>query len=200
MRARLALAASGCRVILREVLLRDKPKELLTCSPKATVPVLVLGDGTVIDESLDVMYWAFGKCDPDGWLPKFGSEEAEETASLIQQNDDVFKVHLDRYKYPNRHPAGVGNASRAGGLGILRQLDLRLRTPFLIGDTPTVADIAIFPFVRQFAHVDRDWFYAQEIPALQAWLTHWLESGLFASVMQKYGQWHPEDCKMVIFP
>lgn len=189
MRARMALKASGQQVHLREVLLRDKPIEMLEASPKGTVPVLVLDDGTVIDESRDVMQWAMDQNDPGGWKTK-------DAGALIAEADGPFKNALDRYKYPNRYEdEGVDKLEqRAKGREFLAKLDTRLAEhDQLLGDRVTEADIAIFPFVRQFANTDRDWFDAEPLPHLQRWLSGHLESELFLSVMNKYPQWKTGD-------
>jgi glutathione S-transferase len=182
MRARMALRVSGTACEIREVKLSAKPAAMLAASPKGTVPVLVLADGQVIDESLDIMRWALARNDPEGWL------EGDDPA-LIQANDGPFKQHLDRYKYPDRHDS-VAAEHRALGLEMLADLDRRLASSaYLCGETRTLADAAILPFVRQFAAVDRAWFDAQELPALQRWLAAQLEAPLFAQVMQPRPQW-----------
>lgn len=181
-RARLALAVSGIAVEHREVKLRDKPAEMLAASPKGTVPVLVLPDGAVIDESLDIMRWALVRNDPEEWLS--GDEP-----SLIATNDGAFKHHLDRYKYPDRYPAD-GVDHRAAALAILHGLETRLgEHAYLSGARFGLTDAAILPFVRQFAAVDRDWFAAQDLPRVQAWLEAFLGSALFAWVMVVREPW-----------
>jgi glutathione S-transferase len=189
MRARMALSASGLKVRVREIVLRDKPAEMLDASPKGTVPVLVLADGRVIDESLDIMRWALAQNDPEDWL----GADAEETARLIAQNDGPFKRALDRYKYPERYAAeGVdAGAHRAAGLEILDRLAARLAEQGgqFFGPAPTLADIAIFPFVRQFAATDPD-VWSRDAPApLQAWLTGHTASARFAAIMAKLPRW-----------
>lgn len=189
MRARMALAISGQTVRLREVVLRDKPPEMIEASSKATVPVLVLEDGTVVDESLAIMHWALKKNDPENWL-----RHSKESNALIDKADGEFKRHLDRYKYPTRYDNVDPLDHRAAGLEILRSWDQRLSAHGqLTGDSTVLADIAIFPFVRQFANNDRNWFDAQTIPALQKWLSGHLESELFQSVMPKFPQWKNGD-------
>jgi glutathione S-transferase len=189
MRARLALAVSGAEIRIREVVLRDKPAEMLAASPKGTVPVLVLPGGTVIDESLDVMHWALALNDPENWL----GADADETAALTAQCDGPFKQALDRYKYPNRYDGIDPLAQRATGLDILRTWDSRI-TPsgtHLLAPHRALADMAIFPFVRQFAATDRAWFAEQNLPALKSWLDNHLASPLFKSIMTKHAQWQP---------
>lgn len=188
MRARLALRISGQACELREVVLRDKPGELLQASAKATVPVLVDVDGTVIAQSLDIMLWALTRNDPDAWLAPPDGGMADMLA-LIAQIDGAFKFHLDRYKYPQRFPV-ADELHREAGAIILQALQMRLiNASQLFGDRATLADMAIAPFVRQFAHVDADWFAAQPWPELQAWLSAWESADLLASVMHKYPPW-----------
>ncbi len=188
MRARMGLLAAGIEVELREVVLRDKPADMLEVSPKGTVPVLVLGDGQVIEESLDVIDWALAQGDAGGLL----AVDPEAQKALIENMDTVFKPHLDRYKYPNRYQDEAGEADhRALGLAwIEANLAPRLDgQPNLFGADVSFADIASFPFIRQFAHVDRDWFYASAPAAVGEWLKRHLASDRFAKIMKKYAQW-----------
>lgn len=194
MRGRMGLWSAGIDVELREVKLANKPPELIEASPKATVPVLDFRDGSVIDESIAIMRWALHQNDPEGWLS--GDDDA-----LITRNDGPFKHHLDRYKYPTRYPDEAGGDEeafrlhhRAAGYEILRDLDARLADRAqLCGDERTLADIALFPFIRQFANTDRAWFDAQPIPHLQRWLAGHLESDLFKSIMPKFAPWKAGD-------
>jgi glutathione S-transferase len=181
MRARMALIASGIACEIREVKLRDKPPEMLAASPKGTVPVLVLPDGTVIDESIDIMHWALARHDPEDWL-------AGDEVALIATNDGAFKHHLDRYKYADRHDTDPAQ-HRAAGLAILRDLEARLTAGYLCGARRALADIAIMPFVRQFAETDRAWFDAQPVPRLQRWLATLRASALFAEAMVRRETW-----------
>lgn len=186
MRARLALDVSETAVEHREILLRDKPQAMLDASPKGTVPVLVLPDGTVLEESLDVMRWALARHDPEDWL---APREAD-MAALIETCDGPFKHHLDRYKYAARYEDADAETHRDAARVYLQTLDTRLRdTSQLFGDSMTMADAAIFPFVRQFANTDRDWFDALDLPGLQAWLARHLASARFARIMEKYPLW-----------
>lgn len=188
MRARLALVASGQQCELREVVLRNKPAEMLAASPKGTVPVLLAEDGTVLEQSLDVMLWALRRSDPAGWLqPATGS--LQDMLALVARCDDEFKPQLDRYKYPERHPEG-GETAREHGSGFLRDLEARLSaSPQLAASHATLADAAVMPFVRQFAMVDQAWFDAQPWPRLRAWLSGWTASDLFERAMHKYAPW-----------
>ena len=190
MRARMALLVSGQTVELREILLRAKPAAMLAASPKATVPVLVLADGTVIDQSLDIMHWSLRRHDPEGWL--HGDD-----ADLIETFDGPFKHHLDRYKYPSRHGEDPVE-HRAAGLALLDTLEARLdATPYLCGRGRTLADIALFPFIRQFAATDRGWFDAQPLPNVQAWLAGLIASDLFESAMLRVPPWQPGDAPVL---
>lgn len=192
MRARMALVASGIRVELREVVLRDKPEALREVSPKATVPVLVLPDGAVIDESLEIMLWALRQNDPTGWLaPRGGSLGG--MLELIGQNDTGFKYHLDRYKYPQRYPDEQAEAHREEASAFVDALEARLSgSPWLFGTEAALADIAIAPFIRQFAGADEDWFAAQAWPGVRAWLAAVTGSTLFARAMHRYSPWQPD--------
>jgi len=191
MRARMALFASGTVCELREIVLRAKPQELLAASAKGTVPVLVLPDGTVIEESLDIMLWALERNDPEHWL----APEHESRIAMLQfiaQCDGDFKRHLDRYKYPNRYDNVDPLEHRAAGADYLLALESRLANhPCLFGSRPALADIATFPFVRQFAQTDQAWFDAQPWPHLLRWLSTLLDSALFSSVMHKFDPWEP---------
>jgi glutathione S-transferase len=181
----MALAYAGTPVELREVLLRDKPPEMLRCSPKGTVPVLVLPDGRVIDESLEVMRWALGHNDPDRWM-----DAADATAFLVESNDGEFKHFLDRYKYADRHPEQPAAWYRNQNAAQLEILERRLQGQgWISGSRAGFTDIALFPFIRQFAMVDRSWFDAAPYPALQRWLQYWLDSDLFTRVMFKLPRW-----------
>ena len=189
MRARLALAASGVGYELREVVLKNKPPELLAASPKGTVPVLVLAGGEVIEESLDIMRWALAQNDPEGWLVQ---SEQGDIEALITANDGPFKHALDRYKYPNRYPQESNGDTtafltehRSSAARWLESLDARLSQGWLFGPTPSLADIGTLPFVRQFAHTDKTWFANQPWPQLQAWLAAFEASSLFQGVMVK---------------
>jgi glutathione S-transferase len=189
MRARLALMVSGQKCELREVVLRDKPQAMLDASAKATVPLLIGLDGRVLDESLDIMLWALQQHDPEHWLtPQSGSLEA--MLALIAQCDGEFKHHLDRYKYPERYDNTDAQAHRAAGAGFLQMLDGQLsEAQYLFGTHAALADMAIAPFVRQFALADQDWFFAQTWPRLQAWLSAIVDAEMYTRMMQKYPQW-----------
>jgi len=195
MRARMAIHYSGVKVELREILLRDKPADMLRHSPKATVPVLVLPGGAVIDESLDVMRWALAHNDPDKWLLASSDKTAlNDAEQLIADNDVGFKAHLDQYKYADRFPEHSKLHYRQLGEGFLERLEMTLLDyPYLMGERVTVADIAVFPFIRQFAFVDQVWFFSSPYQQLQKWLNELLNSHLFLQIMQKHPVWKVGD-------
>jgi glutathione S-transferase len=186
MRARMALLAAEIPCIVREVVLRDKPPSLIAASAKATVPVLVLPDGQVIDQSLDIMRWAIGHNDLGHW--RDGDDPA-----LIAMNDGPFKHHLDRYKYPHRHGSDA-ITHRTAAMALLEELENRLQAAdHLCGQRRSLCDVALFPFIRQFAECDRAWFDEQRLPRLQAWLAANLASPLFARAMIRRTQWRVGD-------
>lgn len=193
MRARMAIAVSGVQVELREVVLRDKPPEMIAVSPKGTVPVLLLSADHVVDESLDIMRWALAQNDTANWL-------AHADAGMIAANDGPFKQALDRYKYPHRYGLADGLEHRDAALKHLSDLnDILARQAYLGGRAPAFTDIALFPFVRQFAATDPLWFDALPLPALQAWLNGLLASDLFGQIMARYPKWTAGD-ETILFP
>lgn len=190
MRARMALAAANISTDIIEISLRDKPEELIRRSPKATVPILITEDDIVIEQSLDIMLWALHQNDPFGWL----SADKQEAECLIAQNDGPFKRALDRYKYPERYPENPMFVYREQGAEILSSLEARMAKnhtdssftgTYLLGAQSSIADVAIFPFIRQFAAVDANWFANAPFPLLRTWLDAWLQSKLFVYIMQK---------------
>ncbi len=184
-RARLAITISGVAVDTQEVSLRAKPKEMLECSPKGTVPVLMLANGRVLEQSLDIMHWALLQCDPERWLDS-NHIVATEMMSLIQRNDEWFKPKLDLYKYSVRFPEHSESYYREQAEPFLADLEARLSNDgYLLAGRYTLADMAIFPFIRQFSNVDPEWFYASSYRHLIQWLDHLIGSALFHSVMQK---------------
>jgi glutathione S-transferase len=184
MRARMALLLAGVAFDAHEITLRDKPAALLAASPKGTVPVLVLPNGTVLEESLHIMRWAFEGRDAAGWWSR---AQTPSNQTLTALNDGPFKQQLDRYKYPEKFESEERNLQRDLAVnGLLQTLEQRLSTqPYLGGAPPCATDLVIFPFVRQFRAVDADWFDAQALPATQQWLQGWLQSELFAVCMRK---------------
>jgi glutathione S-transferase len=190
-RARLALAAAGFRprvnLELREVHLQAKPPELLEASAKGTVPVLVLGDGRLLDESLAIMHWALARSDPHGWLEGWEPAQLAAMKALIAANDGPFKHHLDRFRYPDRYPGEAFEAHRQAGLAILRSWSPRLEPGgWLLGPRPSLADWALWPFVRQFRLADPAGFDAEPaLKPLHCWLSRFLESPELAAVMEQ---------------
>ena len=192
MRARLALYASGIAVEHREIELKNKPVCMLAASPKGTVPVLVLPDGQVIEESLDIMRWALQAQDPLHWWPN-DPLRFTATMALIKDNDGPFKYALDRYKYPRRFGLEDGAAWRDAGAEFLLRLEAVLLTqPQLAGQQQGLCDAALAPFVRQFAHTDKAWFAAQPWPRLVRWLSKFEGSDGFAAIMHKHPIWVPD--------
>lgn len=184
-RARLAITYAEIPVEIREVQLKQKPEQMLAISPKGTVPVLQLPDGKVIDESLDIMRWALAQNDPVKWLAT-----GEDTERIIQWNDGDFKYYLDRYKYADRYPELPGSYYRSECEKFLEELESKLsQAKYLTGSYFSIADAAIFPFIRQFAAVDGLWFDSSEYRHLNEWLNRLLSSDLFKSVMVKYPAW-----------
>ena len=186
MRARMALKYAGIPLEHREIALRDKPKSMLLVSPQGTVPVLCV-DGQVIDQSLDIMHWALHKSDPDGWK----NVDEKLANKWLEKNDGQFKILLDQYKYPNRYPEL--NQEEILNLAIevmLKPMETNLqKTQYLIGNQMTWVDVAIFPFIRQFAGVNLQRFEELPLSALRKWLNQQIESELFESVMEKYPTW-----------
>ena len=188
-RSRMTLAYSGVIVELRDILLKDKPADMITASPKATVPVLKMSDGTVLDESFDIMLWALDQNDPDCWLPN-DEKQRQTIFDLVTENDGPFKSNLDRYKYFVRHPDSPRETYRSQGEEYLRKLeDLLSQHKFLTSDKMTFADTAIFPFIRQFANSDKYWFDHSPYHKLKKWLGDQLNTDAFKYVMKNREIW-----------
>ena len=197
MRARLGILFAELQVELREITLKNKPPQMLAISPKGTVPVLQLLDGTVIEESREIMTWALAQRDSQGLL---NAETLLEANALIDKNDNEFKYWLDRYKYADRHLEMSQTEYRQQGEVFLQLLEeLLTENSYLLGESITIADIGIMPFVRQFAHVNRDVFYDLPYPNLQHWLQDWLSHPLFLQAMTKFQPWQEND-DVVVFP
>lgn len=194
MRARLAIQSAGINVQLREILLNDKAPNFLVSSPKGTVPVVVTHD-EVIEESLDIMRWALDLADPEGWLkmPDAGYD-------WISRNDSKFKEAIDHIKYFVRYPNLDLRIERETAAEILHDLNIQVgNSPWMFGENCSLADMAILPFVRQFANIDNSWFDAQGWQNLDLWLTAFLKSNRFNSIMTKYNKWTSED-PVISFP
>jgi len=197
----MALIYAGIRCELREVALADKPAAMLEISPKGTVPVLQLADGEVLEESLEIMLWALKQADQQHWLMP---PQTNDMLHLIERNDGDFKHHLDRYKYPNRHEE-TGNSNvyarqhRDAACEFIVQLETQLTaTTFLFGNKPALADVAIFPFTRQFAANNPKWFSQAPYPRVQRWLQNWLDSDLFKLAMHKQVPWQAGDTPLML--
>ena len=189
MRARMALSYAGIQVEIREIALREKPAHMLAVSPKGTVPVLVLASNEVLEQSLDIMDWALQQSDVDEWIIQDQAGQ-KLTADLIATNDGAFKKSLDKYKYAIRFPENPPEIYRAQGEEFLQRLEMLLQqNTYLCRNTISKADVAIFPFVRQFSMVDENWFESADYPSLKAWLNSLLNSQLFLGVMQKHPTW-----------
>jgi glutathione S-transferase len=196
MRARMALLYSSINLELREVLLKDKPSAMLAASPKGTVPVLLLPDSQVLDQSRDIMHWALAINDQQQWL---NEELMESINALIDYNDNQFKSHLDHYKYWERFPAETQIFYRAQAEIFLSLLEEHLgHHRYLLADKVSMADIALFPFIRQFAFVDKAWFDQAPYPKLKIWLQDFLESPLFLAAMKKLPPWQEGDSPVVL--
>lgn len=198
-RARLALSLSGLRIALREVVLKNKPAEMLALSPKGTVPVLQLADGTVLEESLDIMLWAVQQSDPGAWWQRLSKQDKAASLALIRENDDSFKYWLDRYKYSVGYPERTQQDYRDMGSEFLCKLEQRLaRQAYLLSNHCTLVDVAVFPFVRQFAFVDKEWFDGSAFTEVQRWLSGFLDSRLFELAMIKQPPWQPGDADVYL--
>ena len=201
MRARLGILFAGMEVELREIVLKNKPEQMLAISPKGTVPVLELAERDssnrpVIEESREILEWALQQNDPQGLL----NVDLVRANALMDRNDNEFKHWLDRYKYADRHPELTQLEYRKKGEVFLQALEsLLANNRYLLGNNISIADIGIMPFVRQFAHVDREAFYSQPYPNLQQWLREWLEHPAFKQAMMKYQPWQEGD-DVVVFP
>jgi len=194
MRTRLTLKYSQISVELREVKLSQKPNDLLALSAKGTVPVLALTDGSVLDESLDIIQWALSKRDLDNWKLAGQPRFCKDAIELITQNDGKFKNNLDRYKYADRYPDYPAIYYRQAGERFIQELDHRLSIhPYLVCEQLSIADIAVLPFVRQFAHVDRNWFFNSEHKNVINWTLKLMETPLFQFIMKKQKPWNSGD-------
>lgn len=190
MRARIAIFKAKQTVILRDLVLSNKPKELVTVSPKATVPVLVLTNGTVLEESLDVMLWALNKTDPDDLLQSENEYSLSEILTLIDTFDHNFKVSLEQYKCAKRYRENNVVECREACEQFIQTLEKRLNShKFLVSNKESLADIAILPFIRQFARVERQWYLQSPYPQVRQWLKNYLQSPMFTKVMAKHPLW-----------
>ena len=198
MRAHLALKKAGLKIELREVMLSDMPEEALNISPKATVPILILRDGTVLDESWDIVKWALQQNDPDNWLGENDSflPDAE---MLIETNDFSFKNDLDHYKYADRYPEYSEQHYRQACEEFIEEIeDILTDNRYLLDNQLSLADISVFPFIRQFSLVDKSWFDQSPYPRVQTWLDSLISTPLFQQVFQKHDVWQPGETAIYI--
>ncbi len=196
MRARMAIARSGVSCDMREINPKSMPQAMMDLSPKGSVPVVLLPEGKVLDESIDIMRWALGRNDPEGWL----NHPEDEVHKLIQINDEQFVQAVLQYKYPERYEDISVEKARDTGFEFLKDLEVRIAAKgFVIGETASLADIAIFPFVRKFALVDWMWFDDCGLIRLKIWLNYFMDSELFSVVMENYSPWQPGD-PVDVFP
>ena len=198
MRARLAIMSAQVTCELREIMLRNKPAHMVEISPKATVPVLQMADGIVLEESLDIALWALSTDDPEHLLSS-ATHTKQDMLELIERTDLEFKPLLDLYKYRFHAEPEMAKSVRDDAAKFLQLLDEQLNDAFLFGDRISLADICILPFVRQFASVDKEWFWAQDIKNTIQWLDNFLESERFSLIMPKYPLWTPGNEK-IYFP
>lgn len=190
MRARMALLMARKKVLLRAIVTKDKPAEMLAVSPKGTVPILLFSDGTVIDESLDIMIWALKQNDPDDLLYSQSPEIYPQMLDLINDCDHQFRTNLSAYKYNKRYHLADEIILRTQCEVFIKQLESLLqKQDYIMGDKLSLVDLAILPFVRQFASVDKKWFRQSGYPLLSDWLAKRLQSLLFTKTMEKFSLW-----------
>ncbi|WP_445946635.1 glutathione S-transferase [Shewanella sp.] len=190
MRARLAIYAAKQQVQLRDLVLSNKPAEMLAVSPKGTVPVLVTASNQVIDESLAIMQWAFSQSDPDDYLDSKAPNALAEMLAVIEIFDHEFKGHLEKYRCSKRYHEPSLITDRQQCERYLTDLELRLcQHQYLISDKPSLVDLALMPFIRQFARVERQWYLQAPYPKLRHWLNGYLQSRMFSKVMEQHPLW-----------
>ncbi|MCH7590107.1 glutathione S-transferase [PVC group bacterium] len=201
MRARMTLLYAGISFEVREIELSHKPASMLEISPKGTVPVLYFCENNkILEESLDIIRWALAQNDPDGWADWSDSVQ-KDIEALIHRNDIEFKTALDKYKYPDRNPERTQEQYRHDCESIFRDLEGRLEQHrFLIGARISIADISLFPFIRQCANVDLEWFLGSDYRKLIQWLKTFEDSLLYKSIMIKYNPWQSGDIPILVDP
>ena len=189
-RTRMVIKLSQITVEIREIELKNKPREFLELSPKGTVPVLLTDSGQVLEESLDIINWALDSNDPNNLLSECNLSKSQ-FKELLKKLDDDFKINLDKYKYPNRYQGVDRNFNRDANLNFLANLDNILKTSEYINcNHLTLIDYLIFPFIRQFRNVDENWFDCLNFNYLKKWLNNLMESEDFKSIMKKYTVWN----------
>ncbi len=198
MRAHMALKNAGIKIELREVELKNMPQQLLDLSPDATVPVLQVSNDEVLTESWDIVRWALSPQAPDNWLGNDNSYLLD-AEMLIETNDYSFKADLDHYKYAERHPEQTQEQYRTACEEFIEELeDMLSDNVFLLDDKISLADIGVFPFVRQFSLVDKNWFEQSDYPAVRDWLQGLIDTELFQQVFQKHPLWQTNDCTVYV--
>jgi len=199
MRARIAIFKAKQIVMLRDIVLSNKPKEMILASPKATVPVLVLANGSVVEESLAIMLWALNETDPDDLLRSQNEHELSAMLNLIKSFDHGFKLCLEQYKCAKRYRENNIIECRVECEQFIQTLENRLKHhDFLMSNTESLADIALLPFIRQFARIERQWYLQSPYPKVRQWLNNYLQSPMFTKVMAKYPLWL-DDHEVVLF-
>lgn len=189
-RTRMVIKSSQITVEIREIELKNKPREFLELSPKGTVPVLLTDSGQVLEESLDIINWALDSNDPNNLLSECNLSKSQ-FKELLKKLDDDFKINLDKYKYPNRYQGVDRNFNRDANLNFLENLDnLLKKSKYINCNHLTLIDYLIFPFIRQFRNVDENWFDCLNFNNLQKWLNNLMESEDFISIMKKYSVWN----------
>lgn len=194
MRARIGIHKAQLQIDIREVNLKQKPAEMLAASAKGTVPILVLDNAPespiVFDESLDVMLWALTKNDPEDLLHGFDQNALPKMLDLIRLFDDKFKTCLNAYKAASRYREDNVTECREACEVFIQELENRLSdSAFLMSDQESLTDIALMPFIRQFAKVERQWYLQAPYPRVREWLNFYLQSGMFTRVMTKFDFW-----------
>lgn len=198
MRAHMGLKNAGLKIQLREVDLKEMPEEALAISAKATVPLLVMPDTSVIDESWDILKWSLEQNDPDNWLGE-NKQFLLEAEMLVETNDFSFKDELDHYKYADRFPENSEQHYRAACEEFIEELeDMLCENTYLLADQITIADIAVFPFIRQFSLVDITWFEQSPYPMVRQWLEQLIAGELFQNIFQKHSNWQMGDATTYI--
>jgi len=200
MRARIAIFKAKQTVYLRDLVLSNKPSEMMKASPKGTVPVLVLANGTVIEESLEVMLWAFQQADPDNLMHNHINNAQSDMLMLINEFDTDFKTALEQYKCAKRYQEKNIIQQRELCQQYLERLEQRLtKHLFLMSDKESLADIALLPFIRQFAKVERQWYLQSPYPNVRQWLNNYLQSPMFTKVMATHPLWADNHEDILLF-
>ncbi|WP_205341912.1 glutathione S-transferase [Denitrificimonas caeni] len=200
MRARLGILLAQQSVLIRAVVTKNKPADMLALSPKGTVPVLIINHAegsevpqqkvTVIDESIEIMLWALKRNDPQDLLWAEDPQQLALMLELIRKNDQHFKPQLEAYKLAKRFHKESEMADRQRCEVFIAELERKLeKSHYLMGDRASLADYAVLPFVRQFARVDRKWYVQSPYPKCRDWLNRHLQTLLYTKAMAHYPLW-----------